>query len=259
MSDLRASGALSHTFDRSFCVISTAQVTGEQRPVDTNRHDSHGLGRAQVYPKGVELFSQGAVLDEVLYIESGAAKLVRVDGNGRDTILELAIAGAWLGTAAVIARTPSPITAVTCTATTVARMDANVFRELLQRDPDLSRRIHELHAQNLCRQTGWIGQLSSLNSRQRLQRVVRELITTLRLQTSGSGVRLRIPLRQWELARLIAISPEHLSRLLKEMESDGVIRRDKGWVIVPDLARLHTDDDHEDAPSYVSRGATIQS
>jgi CRP-like cAMP-binding protein len=208
----------------------------------------HGLTPAQVYPRGVELFHQAQVLAEVLYIDAGLVKLVRVDRDGTETILELALAGAWLGSAAVIVGAPSPVTAITCTSAMLQRIPAQVFCHLLEHDRDLSRLIHHAHAGGLCRQTAWLAQVSSLSSRERLERVIRQLIVALGLQASTRGIRLQLPLRLWEIARLIAVTPEHLSRLLKQMQGDGVIRREKGWVIVPDPTRLGVATDEDVAP-----------
>lgn len=197
-----------------------------------------GLAQTQTYPKGVELFQQGSLLDEVMRIKGGVTKLVRVDREGREMILALAFAGAWLGTAGVLARTPHPVTVVTCMRTVVMRMPANLFRDLLQRNVPLSLEIHQAHARELCRQTEWVGQLSSVGSRQRLQRVIRQLVAALGFQRSEAGIKLQLPVRHWELAQLVAITPEHLSRLFKIMESEGVIRRDKGWLVIPNVQRL---------------------
>jgi CRP-like cAMP-binding protein len=210
--------------------------------------DLRGVGAAQVYPKDVELFGQGQVLDEVLFVESGVVKLTRTDGNGQESILQLAFSGTWLGTATAIARTPSPTGAITCSQTRIGRMSAAAFRDLLRHDSVFAQQVHQLHARELCRQTGWIGQLSALTSRQRLQRVIRQLIVVLGTPTSGRGVRLPLPLRHWELARLIAVTPEHLSRLLKELQDEGIIGREKGWVIVADMQRLCPDGQCDDAP-----------
>jgi CRP/FNR family cyclic AMP-dependent transcriptional regulator len=209
---------------------------------------------AQVYPPGVEFLRQGAPCAEVLYVERGLVKLTRVDLNGRETILDLAFAGAWVGTAAVIASIPSPASAITCAPSLIARMLAVEFRERLSHDPEFSQFIHELNAHELCRHMAWIGQLTSLTSGQRLRRVMRQLIAVFRLQPSDRGIRLRLPLHHWELARLIAVTPEHLCRLLKDLEREGIIRRDKGWVIVTDVQRLCPDAEWEDecaAPAAV--------
>ena len=204
-------------------------------------HDIKELGHAQTHPKGLELSRQGAMPDEVVYLGGGIVKLVRVDRDGCENILDLAFPGAWLGAAALIARTRHPVTAVTCTRTLLTRIPADVFRRLLTRHPALSSRIHQMHAYELCRQTRRMSQLSAFTSRQRLQQAIRQLIAAFHLPVAEGSVRLRSPLRQWELARLIAITPEHLSRLFKTLEREGILRRERGWLIVPDVGRLCPD------------------
>lgn len=217
----------------------------------------YALTPAQVYPRGVELFRQGTPPEEVLYVDGGIVKLVHTDRDGEEIILDLAFAGAWLGSAAAVVDLPSPVTAITCTRASLQRIPVQVFCDLLERDPDLSRRIREVHARELCRQTGWMAQLSSRTSRERLERIMRQLILALGLTASSRGIRLQLPLRHWEIARMIAVTPEHLSRLLKQMQGEGVIRREKGWVIVPDLNRLCSTCE-SDSPRWCERAAGLR-
>jgi CRP-like cAMP-binding protein len=205
----------------------------------------------QTYPAGVELFEQGVRIADVLYIERGLVKLKRMDLHGRETILDLAFATAWVGTAAVIADIPSPASAITCTPSRIARMPALEFSDRLAHDPAFSTLIHQMNARELCRQVAWIGQLTSVTSEQRVRWMIRQLISVLHLQSSDRGIRLRLPLRHYEFAALVAITPEHLSRLLRDLERAGIIRRDRGCVIVPDLCRLLPD------AEWVERGGGL--
>jgi len=199
------------------------------------------MAPAQTYPAGVELFDQGARMTEVLFIEGGLVKLRRADLNGHETILDLAFPGAWVGTAAAIIDIPSPASAITCALSRIARMPVIEFRDRLANDREFSKYIHEVNASELCRQMAWMGQLALLTAEQRLRCVMRQLISALHLQPSNVGIRLRLPLRHWELARLLAVTPEHLSRLLTDLQRAGIIVRDKGWVIVTDVQRLCPD------------------
>jgi CRP-like cAMP-binding protein len=208
------------------------------------------LAPAQAYPKGVQLFREGVLLGEVLLIRAGVVKLARTAGDSRESIIELAFRETWLGAASVIVNRPSPVSAITCTEAMITRISADEFRRQLRKASALSLRVHEAHARELHRQMGWIEGLASLSSLERLKLVMRRFIANLPGQTSDRGVRLNVPLRHWELARLIAVSPEHLSRLFRKMEREGIIERSKGWVIVSDVMRLgrpepdgDTDDD----------------
>lgn len=210
------------------------------------------LAPAQAYPRGVQLIREGELLKEVLLVRAGVVKLVRA-GDGRESIIELAFRETWLGAASVIVNKPSPVSAITCTEAMITRIPADQFKRQLRDTPTLSLRVHEAHARELYRQIGWIDELASLSSLERLKLVMRRFITALPRQTSNRGVRLNVPLRHWELARLIAVSPEHLSRLLREMEREGIIERSKGWVIVSDILRLGLpepdDDDAQEVPN----------
>lgn len=210
------------------------------------------LAPAQAYPKGVQLVREGAVLDEVLLVRAGVVKLARTAGDGRESIIELAFRETWLGAASVIVNKPSPVSAITCTEAMITRIPADQFRRQLRDTPTLSLRVHEAHARELYRQMGWIDELASLSSLERLKLVMRRFIAAIPGQTSNRGVRLNVPLRHWELARLIAVSPEHLSRLLRDMEREGIIERSKGWVIVSDLMRLGQPEPEDDLGDALS-------
>jgi len=53
----------------------------------------------------------------------------------------------------------------------------------------------------------------------------------MQLKLSNNEMRLQMPLKHWEVAELIAVTPEHLSRVLRQMETEGILRREKGWLI----------------------------
>jgi CRP/FNR family transcriptional regulator len=186
------------------------------------------------YPRGVELFLQGQLLQEVLFLVQGVVKLTQSDIDGRESIVGLASAGEWIGTAAVVANRRAPVTAVTCSSAVLRRVPSGTFRRRLQYDRELSRQIFEAHATELCRQTTRIGQLCSLSSLQRLQCALCKL--SGRNQGSATvGSPLRLPLHRWELAEFIGVTPEHLSRLLTMMVNRRLIRREKGSIDICDL------------------------
>ena len=200
---------------------------------------------ACVYPIGVELFRQGHALAEVFFIVRGTVKLTQVDRKGRESLIGLETSPAWIGSAAVIADRPTPTSAVTCTPALIRRCSAKAFRKLLHEDPQLSINIHEAHARELCQQSTRIAQLCSSDSRSRLRSALARFAAAAVPFGDGQAVKMQLPFRRWELAEFIGVRPEHLSRLLRDLEGDGLIRRAKGWIIVGDVERLADDDGAE--------------
>jgi len=66
--------------------------------------------------------------------------------------------------------------------------------------------------------------MASLSALGRLSKFLSEV-----LQGRGEAP---IPLKQWEIAELLGVTPEHLSRLLKVLESKGLVRRGKNLLFV---------------------------
>lgn len=222
--------------DQSRLVQKSAMDLGSDYPLLVRK--GRNLQSTKTYPKGVEIFSQDQLLSEVFYLASGWIKLVELDDKGTEIIVRLAPAGSWLGTASAIAGIPSDVSALTCTQAQVASMTTGTFQSLLIEDSDFSLLIHKAHAQELCRQSGHILQLSSLSSRQRLLCIVREFVEAAAPERTLRPTRVYMPLLHRELAQMVAVTPEHLSRLLRDLDVEGLVHREKGWITVPNLAHL---------------------
>lgn len=58
-------------------------------------------------------------------------------------------------------------------------------------------------------------------------------------------MKVRLPLKHWEIAQLIGVRPEHLSRVLQQIKQEGVLREEDGCMIVPDVRKLRSQDDYD--------------
>lgn len=199
------------------------------------------LPAAQLYPVGTVLVRQGCEPGDIFFVEDGLAKLVRIDGNGREQILGLRGSGWFLGAAFVMAGRSHPASVVAVTSCAARRLSRETFLELLADQPGLSWHVHRMHSREVLSQFHHMADLGVKTARQRLERVLRRLAAATK-PNGGRDVRLSSPLKRWELASLIAVTPEHLSRLLKRLRDDGVVRMHKGWIVIPDVRRLASDD-----------------
>lgn len=199
------------------------------------------LPAPQLYPAGTVLVQQGCEPYEIFFVEDGLAKLVRIDAGGREQILGLRGAGWFLGAAFVMVRRSHPASAVALTSCTVRRVSQDAFLTLLAKHPDLSWHVHRMHSREVLSQFHHMSDLGAKTSRQRLERILRRLATLSNPDGSGEEVRLLLPLKRWELASLIAVTPEHLSRLLKRLREEGIIRVQRGWIVIPEVRRLAAD------------------
>ena len=200
------------------------------------------LPSALLYPVGAVLMQQGGEPGDVFYVEEGLAKLVRTGSDGREQILGLRGAGWFLGAALVLVLRVHPASAVAVTPCRLRRLTRQAFLDLMVKHEALSWHVHQMHSREVLSQFQQMADLGTATSRQRLERILRRLTGAVSPSRNDDEVRLSLPLKRWELASLIAITPEHLSRLLRQLRNDGLIRINKGYIVIPDVRRLAADD-----------------
>ena len=207
-------------------------------PKTLDRENELGkLGVIRTYSAGAELLQQGIPADEVYLIHEGVVKLVWADSKGKEAILGLGWRGWFLGAPSVITGKPCPTTVVTLTRSVVERIPAEKFCSLLQNDTNLTWRVHQIHSRELHEQMNYLGELACCSARSRLGNLLRRLIA-FGEAPAGPNMRLRVPLKKKEMAELIAVTPEHLSRLLSALAREGHIRFRNGWIVIPDPETL---------------------
>jgi CRP/FNR family cyclic AMP-dependent transcriptional regulator len=199
------------------------------RPTSTAAASSSGwedrrtlLLEGQAYPAGCTITEQGAPASEVFHIEQGLLKLVRLDRSGGDAIVGLRSSGCFLGAEAVLLDDSHPVTAITLSPCLLSRMDAGAFRERVRSNLEFSWHLHVAHCRELQDDTVQRADFASLPAKDRLLRVFERLAGDER---EGRAVTVRVPLKQWEIARLIGVTPQYVCQLMAQLESEGMLER----------------------------------
>lgn len=198
----------------------------------------------QCYGRGFRLLQQDTPVRDVYVLQSGLVKLVHTAANGHEFIVGLCTTGAWLGLAAASLQTTIPYSAVTLTPCELFRVPVPLYRNWLGADQAFALYQHELLSYEVDGQMQFIIDLVCASARQRLEQVFWLFAQTLwrnEAETRQNGTRslwLQLPLQQQELASWIAVTPSHLSRLFKELEAAKLLRREKGWYVLPAPEKL---------------------
>jgi CRP-like cAMP-binding protein len=207
------------------------------RPFDRFRSAISAGINSHVYPSGVNLFHQGEVPVEIFLVETGLAKLVCSEENGRELIVDIRFSGSLLGLSAAIQNESHSATAVTASPCRLMRISAGRFRDLLGQDTQLGFSVHHLLSAEVINQAARITEIACLTARQRLENFIWR-ITKQTKPNEPQSSKLQLPLRQWEVAQFLAITPAYLCRLLADLESEEIIVRRNGWIIVSALSSL---------------------
>jgi CRP-like cAMP-binding protein len=190
------------------------------------------------YPAKVRLFQQGDLAECLYFIFSGIIKLSHVDSNGKEVIVGLRPAGWLLEAASIILAQPYSTTATTLTQCQLARISLAEFRSALSVHSLLSKYLHELHAKEVHEHVERLIDLTSHSTQLRLARLLADIVRGLQVTLSGTNQNVAIPLRQWELAELLAVTPEHTNRVLQRMKHEGLVGCKGNTLFVRDANKL---------------------
>ena len=197
------------------------------------------------YPPGALLLQQGDGPADVFIIDRGVIKLRRVQPGGKESIIGIRTAGEFVGAAAAILGCPNPADAITVTPCRVARMDTREFVERSRDDRNFAWRLLEMQSRELCGDCDQLAELGCEAAEVRLCRTLQKLADEFG-STSASGVRsLTLPLKQWEVAQIVGVTPQYLCQLLADLERKGVLNRRGATFVLhaePRMTKTRTDE-----------------
>jgi CRP/FNR family transcriptional regulator, cyclic AMP receptor protein len=191
------------------------------------------VGFSQMYPAGVSLFEQGTPVEAIGVIEEGLVKLLRWEHPDEAVTIGIRFSGRPLGAAAAILHAPHPVAAETLIPCRMLSIPVEQFLQLVTTNARVSSDLHYLHAQELFDCFANLGGLGALSTRDRLLRLIGEVVVAEHGAGTAGPLRVALPLKYTELARAIVTTRQHLSRVLKQLEDEHLIRREKGWLMIP--------------------------
>jgi len=201
------------------------------------KNDGYNGGGLKNYPARTEIFKQETSSNTVYLIEQGLVKLVRVAPNGSQVIIGLRRRPWLIGAPAVLLNKPYSFTAVTLLPSAIRAIPAKAFSKLATTNKQFSSHLHRLLSQEISNQMRDVESISCLSAEDRVMRFLGDLVAGQTLSGNKRAAFL-LPLTNRELAELIAVTPEHICRVLKTMERKGLIRRERRTLIIEKPAEL---------------------
>lgn len=184
------------------------------------------------FPAGVQLFRQGDSARMAYLIEQGTIKLHYTGEGGEEITAGVLKEGQIVGAGSIVLEEPYPATAITYTPCMLRLYPAESLRRVIAlADPLIAKLVKSLSREAEERRAR-CSDLGLLSARHRLEQMLWEMFDSLQ-----SSVK-RLAFRHQERAQEIAIRPSYLSQLLGRMEAEGILRRDKGWLVIIAPERL---------------------
>jgi len=159
--------------------------------------------------------------------------------TGREFIAEMHFPGDLIGAQAVIAGKPAFGTSTTLEPSRLVRCSSREFRSQMADDPTFSSWVTRALSNQAFRLYERLASLGLEGARERLKNLL-VLYVRGSCGNDASPSRVNLPLRDWELAAYLSITPYYLSRLWRELEREGFLSRRKGWIHLRDTTNTPT-------------------
>lgn len=189
------------------------------------------------FPQGTLLFIEGQDPKGVFVLCSGRAKLTISSGNGK-SLMRVAEAGEILGLGATISGRPYEVSAEMMDGGQVNFIKREKFIEFLRNNVEASLKMAQLLSHDYYRVYDQVRTLVLSDS-------VQEKLATLLLgwcvkdgRETESGIHLKITLTHGEIAQMIGVSRETVTRLLGELKNRQVICLKGSSLIIKDRSAL---------------------
>jgi CRP/FNR family transcriptional regulator, cyclic AMP receptor protein len=171
---------------------------------------------------------------DVFFVLSGHARVV-IEASGREIILHDVHDGEYFGELSAIDGKPRSAGILAMTDTTVARMPAAVFREMIHRYPSVCDQILKTLVAQIRMLDNRTTEQTIFDARERL---CAELLRMSRKTAEGRVV-ISPPPTHAELAARIGTHRESVTKLLSAFEREGAILRARGAIVLTDPESLH--------------------
>jgi len=185
-----------------------------------------------IFEKGEIIFKQDALSSNIIYVKEGLVKLL-IRGPQRAQIIKIKKAPCYLGLPTTIGDKVNHYSAIAQAYTKACFIDLGVFKNLLRLNTDFSYEIivelciNELEQFNRC---------VKMLQNQTYGRLANNLLNMA--DNIFNSDEFDLPLSRNEIADLVSTSRETVSRLLTELDQEGIIRIEGKSIRFLDRARL---------------------
>jgi len=182
------------------------------------------------YPKGTTIVEEGLPGDYMYVIREGRVKVTKLSDEGREKILNFLDEGGFFGEMALLDRAPRSASVKTLKPVRLLALSRSDFLNALRTSPDLAMAV----IQELTRRLREVDEQASSLSFQRVKERTKGLLRRLSAEPTADPARSATPaLTHQQIADMIGTSRETVTRVVKDLKSEGWLRQDGKRYLVP--------------------------
>jgi CRP/FNR family transcriptional regulator, cyclic AMP receptor protein len=179
-------------------------------------------------PRGTVIFARGEPGNGLICVLAGAVKISMLSADGREIVLTIMQVGDIFGEIALLDGHPRTADATAMTDCELMVIERRDFIPFLRSQPGLTIQIMEILCSRLRRTTEQVQDLTLLNLRTRLAKTLIQLIA----DDERPGSAPKVLITQREISQIVGISRESTNKHLRSLAKQGLIRLERGAIVV---------------------------
>ncbi|MEO1193821.1 MAG: helix-turn-helix domain-containing protein [Pseudomonadota bacterium] len=181
----------------------------------------------KTFGAGEGLFDEGERAEHVFNVTEGAVKIFKLLSDGRRQVTGFLFAGDFLGLASGEAYAYS---AEAMTETKLCRFQKSHLEMVLQRFPEMERRLLDIAGHELAEAQEQMLLLGRKTARERIASFL--LLLSRRAEAGGRKADpVQVPMSRSDIADYLGLTTETVSRTITKLKSDGLIELQSGGLI----------------------------
>ena len=186
---------------------------------------------------GRYLVREGSEAESSHIIISGLAYRHKLTAEGARQIVSIDVPGDFVDLASTLLRSADH-NVQALTRCELAVVPSNAIRKLVDNHPRVAHAmwIDTLVDGSIFRE--WVMNVGRRDSRERIAHLFCEFARRLELAGLGSTKGYELPMTQEQLADTSGLTAVHVNRTLKGLEAEGLIKRERRFIFIPDWERL---------------------
>jgi len=185
--------------------------------------------------RGEMVFRVGQLCDAFHVVVNGQVRLFVANADGQEKIIELVGPGHSFAEALMFLNQPYFLNAQTLSETLLLNISKDALFQEIEQDPRLAMRMLASLSRRL---HGLVQDVESYALHSGMQRLIGYLLRETQGSAESEPAHLSLPVSKAMLASRLSLTPEYFSRVLHELEANGLIAVDKRDITILDARRL---------------------
>lgn len=204
---------------------------------DKSLEEIHKISTINFFKKGSIIFMEGEKGEAIYFVKSGKVKISKTSSIGKEYIIKIMEKGDVFAESVLFVGGEYPATAEAIEDSEVIMLKNQDIENLILKNSKIALSIIKLMAKRLKNVAVIIENLALRDSIGRTASVLLTFAKERGINTK-EGILLNLNLNRQDLANIVGTSRENVTRILSQMDKEGIIHLDRQKIIIKDIERL---------------------